>query len=358
MVLTIENICQYLLENKLIDLKSIIDGDLLIRDASSRNTNFLVNQFEENGLKVLIKQPDINDEDYVLSMEVEAKIYEIISTDIIFEQIRPYLPQLKLYDAQNHILIMEQLTGVCRIFDYLYHGLNLPDENIIRHFAQSLSALHNVSVEKIASYNIQKAYPWFLNIGQKSYRKRIKQNHAEVYLQLSDILENEKLMRVFAKAKKHWQQTNIIHLDNRFTNWMIPFRHQPTSNSPIWLIDWEMAGTGDAAWDIAFLIGDWINLGIYFNEYHQTNFPNVEKTIVQQINSFWKMYAENRGFEKKARKKFLKRLCEYIPIKILMIAYEMLIEDPEDVEIPKKHLMLFKQLMNNQHEIQLIYFYD
>ena len=72
MVLTIENICDYLLENQLIDKKAIIEGDLLIRDVSSRNTNFLVNQFHENGIKILIKQPDINDNDYIESMEVEA----------------------------------------------------------------------------------------------------------------------------------------------------------------------------------------------------------------------------------------------------------------------------------------------
>ncbi|WP_394995402.1 phosphotransferase family protein [Emticicia sp.] len=358
MILTIENICQYLLESKLIDLKSIIEGDLLVRDVSSRNTNFLVNQFHENGLKILIKQPDITDEDYVKSMEVEAEIYRIIYTDSNFENIRQFLPHFKLYDAQNHILIIEQLTGVCRIFDYLYHGLNLPDENIISHFANGLAALHNLSIEKVTQYKLQKAYPWFLNIGHKSYQKNIKKNFPNVFLQLSDILENQEWMKSISKTQRHWQLTNFIHLDCRFTNWMIPFRHKATDNSPIWLIDWEMAGKGDAAWDITFLLGDWINFGIYLQEYHLNAFPYVEKTIAQQINLFWKKYAENRKFEKKAKKIFLKRLCEYLPIKILMIAYEMLIDYPEDVETPKKRLELFKQLMQNPSEIQQNYFYD
>ena len=41
-----------------------------------------------------------------------------------------------------------------------------------------------------------------------------------------------------------------------------------------------------------------------------------------------------------------------------MIAYEMLIDYPEDVETPKKRLELFKQLMQNPSEIQQNYFYD
>ncbi len=357
MVLTIENICQYLLESKLIDLKSIIEGDLLVRDASSRNTNFLVNQFNENGLKVLIKQPDITDEDYVKSMEVEAEIYRIIYSDENFEQIRPYLPHFKSYDAQNHILIMEQLTGVCRIFDYLFHGRNIPDENMIEKFSDSLAALHNIPLEKFNSYTIQKAYPWFLDVGQKSYRNHIKKNEVEVYSFLADILENEKWMQNISETRRMWQKKNLIHLDLRFTNWMIPFRHQPNTNSPIWLIDWEMAGRGDAAWDIAFLMGEWISLGMFYSENHPTIYPNVEQIITKQINSFLKIYLEKRNFSIENKNIFLRRLRRYLPVKILLIAYEMAVDYPEDGETPQFHIELFKFMMQNPHQIKKKYFY-
>ncbi len=162
MVLTIENICDYLLDNQLIDKKAIIEGDLLIRDVSSRNTNFLVNQFHENGIKILIKQPDINDIDYIKSMEIEAGIYQVIFNNKAFKEVKHYLPKFNLYDSQNHILIVEQIPGVCRVFDYLFHGLNLPDKNISENFADVFSALHNIRIEENSLSEIPESYPWFL----------------------------------------------------------------------------------------------------------------------------------------------------------------------------------------------------
>jgi hypothetical protein len=104
MVLTIENICQYLLEHQLIDKKDIIEGDLLIRDASSRNTNFLVNQFHENGIKILIKQPDISDKDYIESMEIEAGIYQLSAntSEIIFQNFSTTIPKI-IFSSWNKL---------------------------------------------------------------------------------------------------------------------------------------------------------------------------------------------------------------------------------------------------------------
>ena len=358
MVLTIQNICQYLLENKLIELKSIIEGDLLVRDASSRNTNFLINQFSENGLKVLIKQPDITDEDYVQAMKVEAEIYRMIDTDVNFEHIRQYLPHYKSYDDQNHILIMEQLTGVCRIFDYLFHGRNIPDENMMEQFADSLAALHNIPLEKTASYAIQKSYPWFLDIGLNSYRKHIKETDEVAYNLLFEILENEKWMQQLRETRRMWQKKNIIHLDLRFTNWMIPFRHETNAKNPIWLIDWEMAGRGDDAWDIAFFMGEWISLGMFFKENHPTIHLYIEQIIPKQINGFLKIYLEKRNFSIENKNKFLKRLRRYLPIKILLIAYEMAVDFAEDGETPQFHIEAFKFMMQNPLQIKKKYFYS
>ena len=357
MILTIENICDYLLENQFIDKNAIIEGDLLIRDVSSRNTNFLVNQFHANGIKILIKQPDINDEDYIKSMEVEAEIYQLIFNNKDFEQVKTYLPTFNLYDSKNHILIIEQITGVCRVFDYLFYGLNLPDENISEHFAKALSALHSIKIEQKLLSEIPKSYPWFLNIGQKSYQKKIKKSHAKTYQYLSEIFENKKWMDVISRTKRNWQEENIIHLDSRFTNWMISFRHQTNQNNPLWLIDWEMAGKGDAAWDIAFLVGEWINLGVFFQENHPTIFPDIEQKITAQINFFWKSYRDKRHFSLSKKKDFLKRICRYLALRILMMTYELLLED-EESQTTLTLVNLFKKMIEKPGDVQKKYFYD
>lgn len=358
MVLTLENCCDYLLNFGFLDKKSIIEGDLLIRDASSRNTNFLVNRFQDKSKNILVKQPDILDEDYVQSMEIEANIYKMIYSRVEFEEIRKFIPEYLKYDEENHILIMKQLNGVCRIFDYFYYGPFIADSGIIAGFAECLSGMHNIPTEVLKNSTLKEAYPWFLDVSNKDYIKNIKENFPVAYEVMKEVFDNKAWMKVFRKARKNWKSGSFIHLDVRFTNWMISYRHQAVIESPIWLIDWEMAGMGDPAWDISFLIGDWINLGLYLKENYSKEFPNVELKIVQQINNFWHQYCLKRNFNDLEKNELKIRVSQYLLVKFFLILYELLLDYSDDKKAISDSLEFFKLQMLNADQITEIYFYE
>ncbi|MFN3851953.1 MAG: phosphotransferase [Spirosomataceae bacterium] len=344
MVLSIHNVCNYLIENGLVSLKSVVEGDLMVRDASSRNTNFLINQFAEGGKKLLVKQPDIDDEKYVQDMKIEADIYEIITKNSAFSKIRKYVPKIHHYDSQNYILVMEQLSGVCRVFDYQYHGPNYPDKVIVQTMATILAGFHSIPFNKIK--NIKPTFPWFLEVADNNYYKKVKKDDKKAYKILKPFFENPEVMQFVKDAKAMWDSSHFIHLDTRLTNWLIPYSHKAGNKNPIWLIDFELAGMGDAAWDIGFLIGEFI----YFDTYIQTNKINISPnehylTVADTVKCLWSKYTKIRAVDGA----FKEKVVRYTAIKIFLIIYEEVV-DEDDVtlsDLIRKLTELFFDMINN-----------
>ena len=344
MILSNKNICNYLIDNELVSLKSIVEGDLMVRDASSRNTNFLINQFEKGGVKLLIKQPDIEDEKYILSMKIEAEVYEFIDKKRLCSKLRKYVPKFHHYDQENYILVMEQLTGVCRVFDYLYHGLNFPDKEMLQVLATILASFHEISVEK--NTILKPTFPWFLDVADRNYYKKVKKDDKKAYKILKPIFENFEAMQFVRDSKAMWQSKNFIHLDTRLTNLMMPYTHQAGQKLPIWLIDFEMGGVGDAAWDIGFLIGDLLYFDSYLKAKAIEITPNKHYlSIADSIKYFWKIYSKLRPINEN----FEERVLRYTAIKVFMLVYEYVV-DEEDASMDaqlKILIELFFDIVNN-----------
>ena len=288
MILSKKNICNYLIEKDLVSLKSVVEGDLMLRDVSSRNTNFLVNQFGKDGQKLLVKQPDVANIKYVQAMKVEAGIYALIHNKAVCSKIRKYVPQLHQYDDENHILVMEQLSGVCRVFDYLYYGTYYPDKQIIKMLATILKNFHQIPIERAKI--LTPTYPWFLDIMDKKYGQQVEKDNKKAYKILKPILHNTQVIQFMQESKAMWQSTHFIHLDTRLSNWMMPYTHRAGQKCPIWLIDFELAGIGDAAWDIGFLLGDLLLFDAYLKVKNPKITPNKNYLpISEAIKYFWEI---------------------------------------------------------------------
>lgn len=353
MILSIHNVCNYLIQNGLVSLKSVVEGDLMVRDASSRNTNFLINQFEVGGKKLLIKQPDIEDEKYVNDMKVEAEVYECISKNSAFSKIRKFVPKIHHYDNQNFILVMEQLTGVCRVFDYQFHGRNYPDKEIVQTMASILARFHKISLHKIS--HLKPTFPWFLEVADDNYYKKIKKDDKKAYKILKPIFENEDAMQFVKEAKAMWESNSFVHLDTRLTNWLIPYKHKAGNKNQIWLIDFELAGIGDATWDIGFLFGEFIYFDTYINAHAiEIEFNKNYLSSEEAIKSFWGSYTKQRLVDDA----FKEKVVRFTAIKIFLLIYEEVVDETEVSmnELIKKLTELFFDMITNTNKYLKTFF--
>jgi thiamine kinase-like enzyme len=353
MKLSSKNICRYLIDSNLISLKSVVEGDLLIRDVSSRNTNFLINQFAVGGQKLFAKQPDIEDEDYINDMKMEAEIYQFINDNESCSGLRPYMPKFMRYDDQNHILVMEQLVGVCRVFDYLFYDENPIDKEILKNIALILAKFHAIPIEK--AKNLKATKHWFLDVLDKKSINRVKRDDKKAYQILKPLFENSEIINLMNQAKEIWQSKYFIHLDARITNFMMPYRYEIGQKTPLWIIDFELAGIGDAAWDLGFFLGELFYYDSYFKSYNITLKTHETSLMMpESAQYFTKIYFENIEPDP-----FLcQRIMIYTTVKVFLMIYEDLVDEPDATlnDNLKILIEMLSDMVKNQEKYQKIIF--
>lgn len=350
MILNNQNICTYLLSSNLITLQSVVKGDLLIRNASSRNTIFLVNQFEIGGAKLLLKQPDIEDEDYVNDMKIEADIYTFIHTQKIAIKLRPFVAKMYQYDAQQHILVLEQLSGVCRVHDYLYYGQHLPDKVMMKSIAKIVASFHNIPIKK--AEELPNTFPWVFNATAPKYIKLIKKKDKHAYQFLQPLYDDAQVLDFMKSAKAMWQSSAFIHSDARFINFMMPYTHQPNQRSLFWAIDLEMAGKGDAAWDVGHFLGE-----LLFYKTFLGSRPDVVLSKNKQylaIDDAIKFFLAAYLKLVKNDETFRKRIIKFTTVKLFLCIYEYVVDQPNSTldSHLKELIALFYDMMQHQQAYQ------
>jgi thiamine kinase-like enzyme len=325
MTLNSQNICHYLLSNKLVALQSVVEGDLLIRDTSSRNTIFLVNQFENDGVKLLIKQPDIEDKAYVNDMKIEADIYAFIHTQQIAAKLRPFIAKLCHYDTQQHILVLEQLMGVCRVYDYLYYGQHLPDKAMMKSIAKILANFHQIKIKKYTK--LPDTFPWIFDATTPKYIRTIKNEDKHAYQFLQPFYDDVQVLAFMQSAKAMWQPTAFVHSDARFINFMMPYAHQPNKQSPFWAIDLEMAGMGDAAWDVGYFIGELLLYKTYLASRPELVFAknkhylSIDDAIRLLLATYLKLVKNDEALRA--------RIVKFTTVKLFLCIYEYVVDEPD-----------------------------
>src|SRR5204863_7548470 len=116
MVIDQDNVGYFLAERGLLTFDSIVDGDFIILDQSSRNRNLKIIRRRSPGY--FIKQLSQQTPEFLESMEREAACYRLATRDQLFRSLRALIPKLHHYDSRNHILILELLPDAETLWEY------------------------------------------------------------------------------------------------------------------------------------------------------------------------------------------------------------------------------------------------
>lgn len=243
----------YLLERKLLCPRRVVDGTLVVRDASSRNRIFLV---EDGPASFVVKQGTTPDG--VVSVAHEAAVYELLRRD--GHRVTHYLPIIWEYDTTRNVLVLEKASG-----DRELRGHQLRTGRFSRAIGSAigdaLASLHR----EIAgcSPGTTERPPWVLSIHQPGVS--IFRSSSAAALEVIRIVQSApELARGLDTLRRGWEPSCLIHHDVKWENLIAcPDARRRRRTPRLKIIDWETAQRGDPRWDLGSMFSHYLSLWLF-----------------------------------------------------------------------------------------------
>jgi thiamine kinase-like enzyme len=297
-MLTRPEVVPYLLRRGLIGAESVVDGDLTIVDASRRNHNFGI--LRKRGKSYLLKQgTDAGRKETIAN---EALVYSSLRLD-------PYLPRLVHYDSDEHVLVLEYLTDARDLHDHQIRTGRF-STRLASSIGRALRALHRK--EWRDEFFVHQP-PWVLSIHRPSLETLCDTSGGNLQV-IKIVQQYPEYCELLDALRAEWRTDAFIHFDLKWDHCLV-------SSTRLKIIDWEIAGVGDADWDVGSVFSAYLNswlLSIPITgeapSLQYARYPL--ETIQPALRAFWRSYAQDN--------ERLLRAVRYAAARLTQTAYEQL----------------------------------
>jgi hypothetical protein len=329
-----DNIAYFLAERRLLTFESVVDGDLMIQDQTSRNRNLKVIRSKSPGF--FIKQINNRTPEYMQSMEREAACYRLAKQHPAFRSLHPLLPEFHYFDPVNYILIIEFLRDSESLWAYHQRVGRFPLE-VANLQGEKLGAYHghikvNGNVNDLTVF--QRQIPWILSLHETSALHSGQVSGANS--QLIGILQKyPEFPTALAAIKAEWKFTTLIHGDIKWENMMI-YRKGSDGTFELKIIDWEIADIGDECWDVGGALQAYLSFWIFSlpqgdgtGSANSTGSPFDTEGIKPAMAAFWTSYAASRQLDPITAQAMLLRCMSCAAARMIQTAYESIQMAPQ-----------------------------
>lgn len=329
MALTRADVVPYLLQGNLVSASSVVEGDLTVSDLSRRNNNFGI--LCEHNHSYLIKQGV--DPERKETLANEAAVYRFLLSVSSRDELAQYLPRYCSYDSKNHILVLELFKDARDLqTHHARHGRF--SAQIAASVGNALGLLHGESgAQQITDGSIRvHVPPGVLSIHRPDLGtlRDISGANLEV---IKIIQQSPDLCRLLDELRQQWRVEALIHFDFKWDNCLVSSsRAEPAGKTRLKIVDWELAGLGDPAWDVgsvfAAYLGFWLFAIPVTGEtppdrfLHLTPYP-LER-MQPALRSFWRSYVRRLELDAIAADERLLRAVRYGAARLAQTSYEQM----------------------------------
>jgi aminoglycoside phosphotransferase (APT) family kinase protein len=293
----------YLLKRRLLGRRSIAAGALRISDASSRNRNFRV-AGGAPGESYLVKQGIVADSAHTLANE--AALYRRLTRG--GAALRACVPRLHGYDAAGGVLILEWIADGEDLDRVVASRGGCPPV-LAAALGRALAALHAVARD---GEELRCDAPWVLALHRPPLEALRYLSAASVEL-VKRLQADAPLCRALDELREGWEAVALVHRDVKWANGIAhPAPGGGARLTRVKLVDWEMAGWGDPAFDVGSAFSDFAAYGLR---------PGADATRPARV-AFWRAYAGTRGLGEGAAAQLLERSARYAGARLVQSAYE------------------------------------
>jgi aminoglycoside phosphotransferase (APT) family kinase protein len=305
----------------LISTSAVVRGEVTIEDTSSRNSNRRVSR--PRGAHYFLKQSVGTGHD--ATVEREALAYSYLSK---VPGLARHLPRFYAYEFSERVLILEHVRGMHNLAEHYASGRCVTVATA-RSVGGILGTLHTLHADTLpGKLALPTEAPWILSVHRPSLRTLREISSANLEL-IREVQAVPALCNLLDELRAEWVCRTLIHMDLRWSNWLVPNPESSPGTSGIKLVDWETACLGDQRWDIGCTLGDylfWWALrvpGAGGDESEGSDATEAALERVQRgVRAFWTQYCRIAQIEKAERSRFLLVSLRYAAARLIQSAYE------------------------------------
>jgi aminoglycoside phosphotransferase (APT) family kinase protein len=337
MILSRSNVVHYLLDQGLFSVDSVVDGDLIVADATRRNRNFKVIRRTQQGY--FVKQIQMWDPPTVAALGAEATCYRLAREMPEFATLAELVPRDFLYDTQRHVLVTELLADGETLTEH-HQRLNAFPPETARLVGAQFGRLHREPMPSLEGRPEASAFrrqpPWALSTYQHGANMFGALSGGNAKL-LEIVQSYPDFQRTLEALRADWRTDRLMHGDIKWDNCVV---YPVTSgNGPLAskVVDWELADIGDPCWDIGALLQAYISFWVFSMrigaDVPVAQSPNTAQYPIEMmqpsIRAFWQAYIAAMELERVAAETLLVRSMQYGAARMIQTAYESMQYSPQ-----------------------------
>lgn len=324
MIITSRNLLRHLLAKRLVSNESIVDGDLVIVDASGRNRNFKV--LRKNYPSLFVKQIRNWDTQAIAMLQCEAACYWLARHDRDFSALEPIIPELYDFDKERQILVTAFIDGD-DLWEHL-RGAGKISTAVASELGRCFGVFHREAGDRLltSSYAavFPKQIPWILSSERRNSHpfKELSPATAELFNRVD---ESSRFVEALDELRSAWRVSTLMHGDMRLENCILV----RDGSVQFKIVDWELADLGDPCWDVGSIIQAMLSA-------HVISLPSLAQQLTlsallthaslpnlpQTIRSFWQSYVRELSNDSDRDHSLAERCVSYGAARMVQSAYE------------------------------------
>lgn len=239
------------------------------------------------------------------------------------------VPRCRLIRADGNLLVMEAVSG-----EHLTPPLSANGHhNELRAYGVAVGRVHRTQPPRFG------AAPWMLSalLPEWGAYDWLPPACGAFLHRLAAVRE---LREAFDRLRLQWQPACLVHGDLRWANAILDSAHSPPC---VWLVDWELAATGDPAWDLGSVIAD-----VAASNAIENRDPSDWKRMLALCGPFFAAYRSEARLAPEAWRERLERSVRCAGIRLVQTAIEFGHDSPpallraERLFLPAIHAFLLE----------------
>ncbi|MEA2139197.1 MAG: hypothetical protein QOG56_2347 [Solirubrobacteraceae bacterium] len=311
----------YLLERGLLDAASVVDGGVVVRDASSRNRNYIVERRDGPGF--VLKQgigPLA-----VATVQHEGHVYALLTADD--NGLASWLAPFHGYDPERGVLALGLVADGS---DLRAHQLRTGDfaADVAAALGRALGSLHRRTALSRPATEPQRA-PWVLSLHRPDLS--VFRDASAAGIELIKIVQRAAgFAEQLDALREGWLVAALVHHDVKWDNCIVYERGPSARTSGLKLIDWESADHGDPSWDIGSALSHYLSFWLFSIPVTGTTpparFPQLAEHPLERMqpamSACWHAYAGELDLTGADVEERLERTVRYAASRLVQTAFE------------------------------------